>query len=220
MFYIGIDPSLSSTAMCIMTPEKKILYFNYTTNSKVHKWRKLTETFVKYVDVNHRSNEDYSIQEIYKLQDYTKTAQLIIEDIIKVCGENDKIIAIESFSQQSLHGHIIDLVMFSTVLRKEIFEKVSTNIRVIAPKSLKTAACRLSYETDKKGVCRNHNGLAGGHFVKHNMLESLMDSGKESPLIKCLKEVKAEIMPMKTVPAPFSDLTDSEQLLWMMLSEV
>ena len=218
MIYVGVDPSLTSTAVTIITPEK-IHYFNYTTTTKASKWRKAVEHFVKFVDVFYTDDNDYSTQEIFKLKEYGFTTQKIANDIKEICQNKDVVIGIESYSQQSAFGPLQDLITFGTLLREALYQIVTKNIKIIAPKSLKSGACRLSYETDKKGVCRNPNGLAGGSFVKHNMLESLMDSGLESELITYLKENRVFILPLKSIPKPFDDLVDSELIARVLITQ-
>jgi len=82
MNFIGIDPSLISTAVVV---NGKI--YNYcrendaNTKSGLSKWYKLAEQYVNYRWINYRNFENYSEGELTKLKDYDKITDMIISDI-------------------------------------------------------------------------------------------------------------------------------------------
>ena len=87
MNFIGIDPSLISTAVVI---NGKI--FNYCRESKVNlksgmsKWFKSAEQYCTYRFITFREFSNYSDGELTKLKDYDSITEMIIDDILKGAG--------------------------------------------------------------------------------------------------------------------------------------
>ena len=189
---VALDPSLISTALVISSDDTFKMY-NYCRESSVFgktgikKWFKLAEEYVTYRFVNYRPYKDYSDGEITKLKDYDKVTDDIISDILaNIDPKLPTKIGIEGFSYSSKNGDIIDLVTFSTLLRKKLFDKVSNDIMVLSPSTLKLESCRLTYppiltEVGKKKITikeeyRNNLGIAGGKFTKTDMYMAIVEN--------------------------------------------
>lgn len=223
---VALDPSLISTALVISSGDTFKMY-NYCRESSVFgktgikKWFKLAEEYVTYRFVNYRPYKDYSDGEIIKLKDYDKVTDDIISDIlVNIDPKLPTKIGIEGFSYSSKNGDIIDLVTFSTLLRKKLFDKVSNDIMVLSPSTLKLESCRLTYppiltEVGKKKITikeeyRNNLGIAGGKFTKTDMYMAIVENvDMHDHWAKHCKLVKKDILEVSTIPKPYEDINDS-----------
>ena len=200
--YIGIDASITSTAVCI--EEDGIERFiNYTTADNTTKWMSLVEPLVEFNRVRYEYPKDYSSSEIYKLNSYQITADLVSADI-----SDGAIVGMEAYSQSSAAGHLIDLVTLGTFIRKGVVTKCN-NFSLYAPMTMKKEACRIAYKNaDKKGIWRNPDGVAGGSFKKHEMFRAMLDysNGALSILLNPHRDV---LLAMKNLPKPIDDIVDA-----------
>jgi hypothetical protein len=209
--YVGIDPSLNSTAVCIELTDGTEFYLNYTTATKHSQWMKRTTDCVYY------SLEAYS--EIVKVKEYGKLAVKIGSKIaerasgaqVTYDGLQDVQVAMEGYSYGSSAGPLIDLVTFGSALRRNVLER-GAKLEVVSPMSLKVFACTQTYGLDKKGIARNDIGLAGGKFTKHEMYRAINDGKTPCVLAEKVKEWQADIYGMKNVPKPLDDLFDAWHL--------
>ena len=197
--------------------------FNYCrekdamNKSGFSKWFKYCEDKVKFRFITYRESETYSEGELLKLKDYDKISDQIINDIEENIDKTKPTkIAIEGYSYSSDAGAIIDLVTFSTLLRKKLYDYISTDITVFSPATLKLESCKLTYppinegKKKEKWVYKNSYGISGGSLTKHGMFMCIVDNNEIkdewSNLCKTLKE---DIMGATKVPKPFEDLNDS-----------
>jgi len=222
MNIVGIDPSLISTAIVV---NGKII--NYCRESKVYgktgmtKWFKLAEEHVIYKFIEYREFEDYSEGELTKLKDYDKITDDIIKDILdNIDPSQPTKIGIEGYNFGAQVGDLIDLVTFSTLLRKKLYDQVSKDILVLSPSTLKLEACKLTYppiikeiggkKPRQEFIYRNKIGISGGKFQKPDMYlaiienEDLNDDWKKH----CLS-VKGDLTSISTIPKPYEDVNDS-----------
>lgn len=218
MNIIGIDPSLNSTGLTING-----IVYNFVKEENVYgkkgmtKWFKMGEPYINYHYIKHNNKtNDFVQDEIIKMVDYDKITTDIVELIYnKIDKEQDTIIGIESYSYNSAAGDIIDLVTFSTTLRIKLYQKITKNLIIIPPATLKKEAAKMTYEAEKKGktvVYRNRFGIAGGHFQKREMYMSLIDNEtfvNNDKYVKYLKELKDDLLSIKVFPKPFEDCNDS-----------
>jgi len=216
--FIGLDPSLISTGLVV---NGKL--FNYcrekdaTNKSGLSKWFKYCEDKITLRFIDYRETINYSEGELIKLKDYDKITSQIIDDIEQNIDKNlPTKIGIEGYSYSSDAGSIIDLVTFSTLLRKKLYDYISKDITVFSPSTLKLESCKLTYppinegKKKEKWVYKNSYGVSGGSLTKHGMFMCVVDN-KEinddwSNLCKTLKD---DIMGVNKVPKPFEDLVDS-----------
>jgi len=178
MNFVGIDPSLISTAVVI---NGQII--NYCRESKVHlkngmsKWFKSADSYCEYRFITYRKFENYSDGELIKLIDYDRITDAIVTDILeKINPTEETFVGIEGYNFGAQVGDLLDLVTFSTLLRKKLFDRVTENITVYSPSGLKLESCKLTYKPIEveKGVRkkrieihhRNNIGMPGGKFTK------------------------------------------------------
>jgi hypothetical protein len=223
---VALDPSLISTALVVGTGDTFKMY-NYCRESSafgktgIKKWFKLAEQFVTYKFITYREFVDYSEGELTKLKDYDKITDEIISDILSnIDTSKPTKIGIEGYSFSSTAGDIIDLVTFSTLLRKKLFDQISEDITVMSPSTLKLESCKLTYppivtETGKKVKkvkieYRNNLGLSGGKFTKTDMFMTIVDNNEMQDFwTKHCKLVKSDVLGVATIPKPYEDVNDA-----------
>jgi hypothetical protein len=218
MNYIGLDPSLISTGLVV---NGKI--FNYcrekdaTNKSGLSKWFKYAEDELNFRFVEYRDYDGYSDGELVKLKDYDKITSMIIKDIEDNIDKTQPTkIGIEGYSYGSNVGPLIDLVTFSTLLRKKLFDYISEDITVFSPSTLKIEACKLTYppinegKKKEKWVYKNNDGVAGGNLTKHGVFLCIIEnSNLNDGWTNLCRSLKSDIMGASKVPKPFEDVGDS-----------
>ena len=217
MNIIGIDPSLISTGLVV---NGKI--FNYCRESDANnksglsKWFKLCEGKMELRYITYRHFENYSEGELTKLKDYDLITDMIISDILEnIDKDQETKVSIEGFSFGSSAGDLIDLVAFSTLLRKKLWDYVTKDILVLSPSSLKQEACKLTYKPINIGKkkpkyeWRNGYGISGGNFTKREVFLSIVENNSwtDEWALHC-KSIKDEILENKTIKKPYEDVND------------
>ena len=223
MNIIGIDPSLTCTALVVN--DKKFIYAKEEygiseKTQKMKKWFELCHPFITYRWINYTKSLIHSDSEILKLVQYDLITNNIIEDIKSNLIPNEPIkIGIEGYSYSSSSGPLIDLVTFSTLLRNKLIKEITSDIKIIQPASLKLEAAKLTYAPIIKGVkvkkyeYRNKDGLAGGSFKKPDMLMALVDNNNiNCEWVKLLRYNADMIKELNTVPKPIEDMNDAKLL--------
>jgi len=223
MNIIAIDPSLTCSALVVN--DKKFIYAKEDLGisdktTKLKKWFELCSPFITYRWLTQTKSLIHSDSEILKLAEYDSITDKIIADIQANIHKDDKtIIGIEGYSYSSAAGPLIDLVTFSTLLRHKLYSKISTNIKVYQPASLKLEAAKLTYTPLKKGVkvikleYRNYDGISGGKFKKGEMLQALTDNaGLTDDWVEFLRFYKDMLLELNTVPKPMEDVNDAKLL--------
>lgn len=222
MNIISIDPSLISTAL-VISSKNDCRIFNYCRESDAmnksgySKWFKFAEQYVTYRFINYREFKSYSEGELVKLKDYDQITDMIISDILENINlEQETFIGIEGYNFGASVGDLVDLVTFSTVLRKKLFDQVSQNITVLSPKTLKQESCKLTYppidigKKKPKLQWRNKEGIAGGHFTKREMLLSIVENDNlNDDWGKHCKSIAADLLENKTIKKPYEDVNDA-----------
>ena len=215
---VGLDPSLISTGLVV---NGKI--FNYcrendaNNKSGLSKWFKLCEGKMELRYITYRHFENYSEGELTKLKDYDLITDMIITDILEnIDKDQETKVGIEGFSFGSSAGDLIDLVAFSTLLRKKLWDYVTKDILVLSPSSLKQEACKLTYKPinigkkKEKWVYRNNEGVAGGNFTKREMFLAIVDNDElVDEWVNLCRNLKSDIMSLSKVPKPFEDINDA-----------
>jgi hypothetical protein len=223
---VAIDPSLISTALVVSSGDSFKIY-NYCRESDAYgkkgltKWFKFAEEHVIYRFIEYREFEDYSEGELTKLKDYDKITDQIIDDILK--NINPKLetkIGIEGYNFGAQVGDLVDLVAFSTLLRKKLYDKISTNISVLSPSTLKLESCKLTYKPLIKEIggkkprteyiWKNSIGMPGGKFTKFDMYYAIIENEElDDYWIKHCKQMKTDITSVKGINKPYEDINDS-----------
>jgi hypothetical protein len=235
MNIVAIDPSLISTALVVSSGDTFKIY-NYCRESKafgkkgITKWFKSAEEFVNYKFIEYREFEDYSEGELTKLKDYDKITDQIISDILENIDESlDTKIGIEGYNFGAQVGDLIDLVTFSTLLRKKLFDLVSEDILVMSPSTLKLESCKLTYppirtEIGKKVIkikeeFRNKIGIPGGKFTKNDMALAIIENNSLNDYwSKHCKFIKDELMSVSNIQKPYEDVNDA-YLIYQILNK-
>jgi hypothetical protein len=226
MNIVSIDPSLISTALVVTSGDTFKIY-NYCRESSafgktgIKKWFKLAEQYVTYKFIEYREFEDYSEGELTKLKDYDKITDDIIKDILdNIDRTKPTKIGIEGYSFSSTAGDIIDLVTFSTLLRKKLYDEVSEDITVFSPSTLKLESCKLTYppiikeiggkKPRQEFIWRNSTGVPGGKFTKTEIFLSIVENQISNDYwTKHCKLVKLDILNISSIPKPYEDINDS-----------
>ena len=224
--YIGIDPSKSSTAICIESNKGNFL-FNYTTKDLKYKWINKTKDLIDFSQLVYYTSEIYSENEFYKLQTFSKISNLILDNVLSSIDIDEQtIIGIEGYSYgfKSSPGPIIDLVGLGQSIRLKLYENIPNlkELRVISPKRLKSLICEHTYGipeiklNKRTGLplktqtpATNNDGISGGNFEKKHMLMSMLDANLQSPIYNFCLANKDELLSTKTIPKPFDDIIDA-----------
>jgi hypothetical protein len=223
---VAVDPSLISTGLVVSNGDT-FKIFNYCRESSVSgkkgmkKWFKMAEQFITYKYIEYREFEDYSEGELTKLKDYDRITDDIIDDILDTINpEEETSIGIEGYSFSSTAGDIIDLVTFSTLLRKKLFDRVSEDIFVLSPSTLKLESCKLTYKPIEKKIggknprteyiYKNNWGISGGNFKKPEMLRAIVENDNLNDYwaTHC-KQSSEELLAVKNLPKPYEDCNDA-----------
>ena len=219
---VTIDPSLISTALVVSSGDTFKMY-NYCRESSafgkkgITKWFGMAEQHITYKFIEYRSFKDYSEGELIKLKDYDKISDGIISDIKENIDPNKPTkIGIEGYSFSSTAGDIIDLVTFSTILRKKLFDLISEDITVLSPSTLKLESCKLTYPPinigikKEKWVYRNNIGISGGSFTKREMFLAIVENEIwEDYWTKHCKLSKTDVLGIAKIPKPYEDVNDA-----------
>ncbi len=230
---VALDPSLISTALVVSNGGDDFKIFNYcrekdaTNKSGLSKWFKFCESEIILRFIEYRTFDNYSEGELIKLKDYDKITSQIIQDILdNIDPLLPTKIGIEGFSFNSEFGFLIDLVTFSTLLRKKLFDYVSQYITVLSPSSLKLEACKLTYppinegKKKEKWVHKNNDGVSAGSFTKHGMFLCIVENENfNDRWSKLCKSLKSDVMDAAKVNKPIEDSVDG-YLLWKILSKI
>jgi hypothetical protein len=227
MNYVGIDPSLISTAICV---NGKLI--NYCRESDANgktgmkKWFKMCEHLVQYKYITYNQFSNYSEGELVKLNDYDIITDMIVEDIkTNINPDYPTKVGIEGYSFSSEAGDLIDLVTFSTLLRKKIYDRISKDLTVMSPSSLKMETCRFSYEPVDIGKkkpkleWRNNQGISGGKFKKPEMFLAIIENQKlTDEWAKYMRQISDEILGNKNIMKPLEDVNDAYLLHQILLN--
>lgn len=237
MNIVAIDPSLISTALVVSSGDTFKIY-NYCRESKVYgkkgitKWFKSAEEFVEYKFIEYREFEDYSEGELTKLKDYDKITDQIIDDILaNIDKQKETKIGIEGYNFGAQVGDLIDLVTFSTLLRKKLFDLITKDILVMSPSTLKLESCKLTYEPIRieigkkvikiKEEFRNKIGIPGGKFTKNDMALAIIENERLSDYwSKHCKLIKDELTSVSTIQKPYEDVNDAYLIYQILNKEI
>ena len=212
--YVGIDTSLSSTGLYILKANGEEFYYNYKNTDKLTKWHR-TLSFVEYRDYEVLKLDGFSNNEIGKIIKYGQVTDQIIKDILKHCKPEETYVSTENYSYSSQAGKLIDLVCYGTLVREKLIKLNFIDFTVVPPTSLKAKICIMVYGPgEKKKPSKNDQGISGGKFKKHEILRALFHSKKESKLVSILEFHRSELLLLKSIPAPISDIVDAMFLVY------
>jgi hypothetical protein len=214
--YIGIDISLNSTAIFIDSNKgTTILSFTNKKDNNIY-IKELDRCGVKFFHHNRESSEDYSKNEILKLQHYNKLSNQILEQIKDNIDLNESTYCqIEGYSFSKNTSSILDIVSLSTLIRSSLITNIKDiDISIISPSTLKLETCKLVYEPINVGKkkpkyeYRNNQGISGGTFKKPQMFRAIIEGQIETPIFDMLVTYK-ELMDREKIPNPIEDIIDA-----------
>jgi hypothetical protein len=220
MNIVTIDPSLNCTA--VVVNDKKFIYakeeYGHTKKQSLTKWFEVCEPFITYRWTDYPSSSDHSTNEMLKHVAYDTLTDTIISDILANLDDSGITkVGIEGYSYSSAAGPLIDLVTLSTLLRNKLHHKVSSDLTVYQPASLKLAACKFTYAPIKVGKkvikleYRNNAGIAGGKFKKPEIYKALIDnSNLTCEWVELLRQYEVDCFAVKNIPKPIEDMNDAK----------
>lgn len=223
MNIVTIDPSLSCTA--VVVNNKRFAFVNraiaFTKKDVNKKWFELASDHISYHYVDYTDLDDYSANEVNKLHTYDAITTEIMDVIMTNITNLNVKVFIEGYSFSSSAGPLIDLVTFSTLLRKKLYD-VTEIIDILAPTTLKLEAAKLTYPAIPKGKkvikyeYRNNEGISGGSFKKHEMYKALIDNNNlQDEYVQFLRTHQEEILNYKTIPKPIEDVNDAQLMFYI-----
>lgn len=223
MNIVTIDPSLSSTAICVNNQ-----FFVYASDTraktKAGKYKKWFAALEPHVSIRSfdtdTSKLDYSDQQVKKVELYDKITDNMISDInLSIDNDEPTLFAIEGFSYSSATNALIDLVTYSTLLKSKLLVDKDNRLMVVSPMSLKVEACKLTYgvtfnDKGKELPCSNRDNVKGGKFTKNEILNTLLENSKLTNdwYIKLLKTFTDDLSNLNKVPNPIEDINDAKIL--------
>jgi hypothetical protein len=222
MNIVTLDPSLNCTA--VVVNDKKFIYakeeYGNTKKQNLTKWFEICDPYITYRWTDYPSSKDHSTNEMLKHLAYDNLTDTIVKDILNSINPNEPTkIGIEGYSYSSAAGPLIDLVTISTLLRNKLYHRVSNDLTVYQPASLKLAACKLTYSpinVGKKVIkyeYRNNEGIAGGSFKKHEIYKALIENTNLTcEWTELLRQYEVECFEVKNVPKPIEDMNDAKIL--------
>ena len=229
MNIVSIDPSLTSTAMIVN--DKKFIYTSegniFTKKGVMKKWYEEMDDLITYrIHPDLPELPDHSALEVFKLTHFLSISRKIYDDITNNIDLTEPTrVGIEGYSYSSDAGPLIDLVTLSTLIRIQVtlFITPAAILEIYQPTQLKMKAAQFTYpaipknKAETKFEWRNHQGVAGGSFKKHEIYKALI----ENPTLKCpyverIRSLWPDIEGVKAVPKPIEDMNDAKILYEIM----
>lgn len=178
MIKIGIDFSLISPSVCVNKNGKYhfISFFNdygkdwMKSKAKTFQYHRMLKEndIVELIPYTRNIDEsDYKTEQKSKMEDAIKLADLIINKIKQIVGNEQVIIGLEGFSYGSKGASYIDLIMYNCFLREKIVESFGADSLVI-----------ISPTEGKKYFSGK------GNANKEKMIESFITNYIKDPLIE------------------------------------
>ena len=227
MNYIGIDISLNSTAIFIESNNKKtILSFTNKKDNNIY-IKELDRCGVKFFYLNRETSDNYSKNEIFKLNHYLYISEMICKEIIKSINTNEKTYCqIEGYSFSKNTSSILDIVSLSTLIRSNLIKSIENiDISIISPSTLKLETCKLVYTPINIGKKKpkykfiNNQGISGGSFKKPHMYRSIIEGEIDTPIYDMLLTYK-DLMDREKIPNPIEDIIDATFACKIKIKEV
>jgi len=229
---IAIDPSTTCTGLCI---NGKVSCFAQreialTKKEKLTRWFEIVSEVgtINVMDTPSGIKKmGFSESERYKLQKYDAITDAIMLHISKNEKQSTKnICLIEGYSYSSAAGHLIDLVTFSTLLRKKLLD-LNYMLVVVPPSELKMSAAKLTYKPMDVGKrkpklqWRNNEDISGGVFKKPEMYKAIIEnSSLKDDWSILLHEYSKEVLSLKKIPTPIDDINDAYLLYQTYISNI
>jgi len=196
MNLVAIDFSITSTAVCISTPEK-IHWFSFVSNLDLNKksfrvHKDLSDLGLNMIGYERNKPKEisYTEEQSFKLNNANYLSYCIINAIGPYIDE-DTIFGIEGYSYGSRGNAFIDLISYNTFLKSKILRVSERDLLVFAPKTIKKAF--------------TSNGNAGKPMMVQTFCERESDELLNDPFheyVKCAAYGD-------NIPKPIDDLVDA-----------
>src|ERR1035437_4194036 len=181
--YIGIDISINSTAIFIESNKgTSILSFTNKKDNNIY-IKELDRYGVKFFHLNREVSDNYSTNEVLKINHYNKVSQLLVSEVILRIDIDEKThCQIEGYSFSKNTSSILDIVSLSTLIRSNLIKRINDiEITIISPSTLKLETCKLVYKPIDIGKKKpkykfiNNQGISGGSFKKPQMYRAMLE---------------------------------------------
>lgn len=213
MKIIGIDPSITSTAMVVNNDGDVKCYCFSKKYPKL--WSDRFKTAIKVLNLTHlKTPKNYSDGEIIKYTNYNSLAYIVADES---GAEKGDLVCVEGYSYGSI-GKTIDIVTYGTLLRHYLITRGS-ELKFIAPQSLKKSFGEVVYGSSKKGVVENKDGVKGGNFTKTDMLKVVLELDNDDEFTKLCKKYSNVLLKRKKVPKPIEDVIDAYAAMCILKKE-
>jgi hypothetical protein len=181
----------------------------------------MSEPFCEYKYISYTKFKSYTEGELSKIRDYDRITSQIINDLkSELDPDLDTWVLSEGYNFGAQVGDLVDLVTFSTLLRKKILDYVTPKLTILSPSSLKLEACKLTYKPIEKEVgkkkkrieieWRNLQGVSGGKLTKTDMARAIIDNNSiNHPWFQYLKSIQSDVLSQKDVKKPLEDVNDA-----------
>ena len=144
MNLVAIDFSITSTAICVSTPEK-LHWFSFVSNLDLNKrafriHKELSELGLNMIGYERNKPKDisYTEEQSFKINNANTLSYSIINTLAPFIDE-DTLFAIEGYSYGSRGNAFIDLISYNTFLKSKILRVSKKDILVFPPKTIKKA---------------------------------------------------------------------------------
>lgn len=214
---VGIDFSLNSPAFCCYKDGKytwgSLTRSDRGEESHLKNPKKPfsilhSEQEFRFIFMNKKGMpEEYSSRERIKIVYFLEIVESLWEDILKIMGNSDFLVAMEGLSFSSNGNALIDISMATALLRRKIIAKIGAeNFYVFSPTSIKKFA--------KKGNAK-----------KDELYEALCNFKEDGTnLVNFSNILKANISewitPAKAVNKPIDDIVDATWITLYLKSQL
>lgn len=211
----------------VVTSGESFKIYNYCRESDsvgkkgLKKWFKFADNYVNYNYIKYNEFDNYSDGELTKLMDYDTITDNIIKDILENIDDSKHTkIGIEGYNFGAQVGDLVDLVTFSTLLRNKLFKKISKDIIVLSPSTLKLESCKLTYNPIIKEISgknprkeykwMNNFGIPGGKFQKKDMYYAIIENDNLNDYwAKHCRIMKSDMESVRSINKPYEDVNDA-----------
>src|ERR1035437_553945 len=211
--YIGIDISINSTAIFIESNKgTSILSFTNKKDNNIY-IKELDRYGVKFFHLNREVSDNYSTNEVLKINHYNKVSQLLVSEVILRIDINEKTYCqIEGYSFSKNTSSILDIVALSTLIRSKLITNITDiDMTIVSPSTLKLETCKLVYKPIDVGkkkpkfIFRNNQGVSGGSFKKPHMFRAIIEGNIDTPIYDMMVTYK-DLMDREKIPNPIEDI--------------
>ena len=225
--FIGIDISLNSTAVFIENDKgKSILSFTNKKDNNIY-IKELDRCGVNFFHLNRETSDNYSKNEILKLNHYNMISQLLSDEVIKLIDNSKQTYCqIEGYSFSKNTSSILDIVSLSTLIRSNLIKSIKNiDMTIISPSTLKLETCKLVYKPidigkrKPKFIFVNNQGISGGSFKKPQMFRAIIEGNIDTPIYDMLITYK-DLMDREKIPNPIEDIIDATFACKIKINEI